>query len=263
VQWHAADLLDENQARRLMQIVAPSHWLHLAWCPTIPGQFWSNLENIHWVRASLGLFEAFEQNGGQRAVFAGTCAEYDWDFGFCRENHTLLRPTTLYGIAKHSLHGLLREWAAQKAISLAWGRVFFLYGPGEHPNKLVASLCRALIKGEIAHCSEGTQRRDFLHVFDAATAFVALLESEAQGAFNVASGQANSVRELAQMLGELTGRGDLLKFGLPSPEAPFVVADVARLRDEIGWMPRYALEAGLRQTLNWWREMNQHDETTH
>ena len=134
--------------------------------------------------------------------------------------------------------------------------VFFLYGPHEHPRRLVASVARSLLDGQPALCTAGGQRRDFLHVEDAADACVSLLRSEVCGAVNVASGEAVTVCAVAEKLAAVVGAYGLLRPGaLPSrpDEAPLLVADVRRLRHEVGWRPRFDLNGGLAHTVEWWR----------
>jgi nucleoside-diphosphate-sugar epimerase len=184
VHVHQADLLEPAQVAALLANVQPSHLLHLAWY-TQPGSYWTSLENIRWVQASLDLLQTFVAHGGQRVVMAGSCAEYDLSYGYCAERITPLRPTTMYGKAKHALQLLEDAFAEQTQISAAWGRLFFLYGPHEYPERLVAAVIRALLQKQPARCSHGNQIRDFLYVQDAANAFVALLESDVRGAVNI------------------------------------------------------------------------------
>ena len=82
-------------------------------------------------------------------------------------------PATLYGTAKHALHTLVER----SGVSAAWGRVFFVFGPHEHPARLASSVASALVRGEPAETGPGTQVRDFLYSEDLAAAFVALLDS--------------------------------------------------------------------------------------
>ena len=171
-----------------------------------------------------------------------------------RANHAL-STRDAYGACKHGLDVIASRFAAQAGLSYAWARIFFLYGPNEHPARLVASVARSLLSGEQARCSPGAQARDFLHVEDAARALVQLLVSDIQGAVNIASGQAVTVRELASRIGNLLGRRDLIDFGaLPGPtdEPPVIRADVRRLTQEVGWHPQYNLDSGLHQTVEWW-----------
>ncbi|HET8629276.1 MAG TPA: NAD(P)-dependent oxidoreductase [Thermomicrobiales bacterium] len=255
ITWHCADLLDDRQREALVEAVRPTHLLHLAWY-TEPGKYWSAPENFRWVRASLALAESFAAAGGRRLVAAGTCAEYDWRYGYCSEAVTPLAPATTYGRCKDALRALLEALAAQTGMSVAWGRVFFLYGPYEQPGRLVSSVAASLVRGQPALCSHGNQIRDFLHVEDVAGAFVALLESDVAGAVNIASGDPVRLQELIFGLADLLGRRDLVQLGAvaTAPDEPrLLVANVGRLRDEAGWHPRYDRERGLAQTLAWWQ----------
>jgi nucleoside-diphosphate-sugar epimerase len=255
VRPHAVDLLDPQQVPALVAEVRPTHLLHLAWITT-PKVYWTSPENLRWVEASLRLLRTFAEHGGRRVVVAGSCAEYGWQSGHCHETRTPLRPATLYGTCKDALRSVLEAFARQAGLSAAWGRVFFLYGPHEHPGRLVSSVVRALLAGEAAPCSPGTQRRDFLHVADVADAFVALLRSDARGAVNIASGETVAVRDVVRRVAAAVGRPDLLRLGaLPgNPSEPAVLsADVTRLRGEVGWAPRFTLDEGLAHTIAWWK----------
>jgi nucleoside-diphosphate-sugar epimerase len=258
--WHAADLLEPGAAERLLRSVRPSHLLHLAWFAT-PGEFWSSPENDRWVEASTTLFREFAAVGGERIVVAGTCAEYDWSSGVCVEGKTPLQPATPYGRSKHLLHERTEQLASEVDITAAWGRIFFVYGPHEHPNRLVASVIGSLLRGTEARCSHGLQVRDFLHVSDVADAFVALLDAEAVGPVNIASGSGTRVRDLVELVAAAIGRQDLLRFGaVPAPpgDPEVLVADVHRLRAELAWAPRFSLEEGVTQTVEWWRQEGVH-----
>ena len=71
--WHRVDLLDPAKVSDLLALVRPSHLLHLAWFAT-PGEFWSSLENVRWVQASLQLLQAFAIRGCPAAVRSGPSA---------------------------------------------------------------------------------------------------------------------------------------------------------------------------------------------
>jgi nucleoside-diphosphate-sugar epimerase len=256
VQWEHVDLLTDRAAADLVERVAPTHLLHLAWYAK-PGAFWRSPENLPWVEASLRLTRAFVDGGGRRAVIAGTCAEYEWtDRMRCVEGQTPLRPSTLYGASKHALQVISERYACEVGISLAWGRVFFVFGPREDSARLGGAVARSLVLGEEAACSHGEQVRDFLYSEDLAQAFVALLDSPVQGAVNLASGTPVRVRDLVEALAGAAGRPDLLRLGA-RPAAPGepaeLVADVTRLREEVGWSPPATLERRAADTIAWWR----------
>ena len=256
VNWHMIDLLALDQVEDLLASLCPSHLLHFAWYAA-PGKYWSAPENVLWEQASLALLRAFTRHGGHRAVMAGTCAEYDWNYGFCSEQYTPLAPRTLYGTCKRALQMTLQAYAAQAQLSAAWGRIFFLYGPHEHPSRLVASVIQALLNNEPALCSHGNQVRDFLYVQDVADAFVALLESSVVGPVNIASGQPVQLKAIISAIAEQLERTELVHLGALSvagDEPPFIVADIRRLQTEVGWQPKYDITTGLAQTITWWRK---------
>jgi nucleoside-diphosphate-sugar epimerase len=255
VTWHGSDLLDHEQIKRLMNAVEPSHLLHFAWYAE-PGKYWTARENLDWLGASVALLQAFSLNGGRRAVMAGTCAEYDWNHGSFDENLTPLIPSTLYGTCKHASQQVLNAYSRLYGLSSAWGRIFFPYGQHEHPARLVPSVIGALVEGRPALCTSGEQVRDFIHVHDAAGAFVALLASRVEGAVNIASGRGVAVKDIALGIGERLGRRDLVRLGvrpLLQGEPPILIADVRRLEEEVGWHSAVNIEDGLAATIDWWR----------
>ena len=152
--------------------------------------------------------------------------------------------------------GLLPHLPTVAGFELAWGRVFFLYGPGEPSQRLLPLVTRALLSGEQATVTAGTQVRDFMHVDDVARAFVAVLDSQLQGAVNIAAGTGIPLRELVELVGAAAGRPELIEFGAISQrigEPASLVADVRRLRDTVGFRPRREIADGVRETVEWWR----------
>ena len=251
VTWHSADFLELDSAASLVEKVRPTHLLHFAWY-AVPGKYWTASENLAWVKATAGLMQAFTDRGGQRAVMAGSCAEYDWKFDYCSEEFTPCRPATLYGACKHGTQLLLDAWSRQTGLSSAWGRIFFLYGPGEYPSRLIPSVINSLLRGEPARCTHGNQVRDFLHVEDAAAAFVALLDSDVKGAVNIASGIPVPLKDVVHAAADYLNRRGLVQLGaLPASvgEPDALIADVGRLRSEVGFRPRFSLKEGIAGTI--------------
>ena len=157
VSWHSVNLLEPDQVHNAIESICPTHLLHFAWY-TKPGLYWSAKENIQWLQASLNLVQEFSAVGGKRIVSAGTCAEYDWRFGYCSEDVTPLKPQTLYGISKQSFQIIAQEILKSADISNAWGRIFFLYGPYENQSRLVPSIINALLPA--ATCTLHCRRPD-------------------------------------------------------------------------------------------------------
>jgi nucleoside-diphosphate-sugar epimerase len=187
---------------------------------------------------------------------AGTCAEYRWDGELLREHHTPLEPATLYGACKHATHVVATAVAAQLDVSFAWGRIFFLYGPGEPTGRLVSSLASGLLAGEDVPATDGHQRRDFMYVADVADAFITLLDGRATGAFNIASGEPVAVRDVVRLIEQTTGVHDRVRLGALATRASdpeVIVGDTRRMRTELDWHPATGLERGISETVAWWR----------
>jgi nucleoside-diphosphate-sugar epimerase len=257
VTWHSCDLLAPGQGEAIIESVRPDVLLHLGWS-TAHGQFWTDPANEDWRRRSLALARVAAEAGTRRIVMAGTCFEYAFpDIGDCDETRTSLAGHTPYDRAKSACWQGLQGLAAQHSLSVAWARLFHLYGPHESPNRLVSSICRALVAGEPARMSSGKVWRDFLDARDAGTGLAALAASPVEGAVNIASGEAIRLVDLGRQLAEIAGRPDLLQVGaLPdrSNEPTRIVAAVDRLQLEVGFQPAHSLPQGLSDALAFWRD---------
>jgi nucleoside-diphosphate-sugar epimerase len=255
VTWHACDLFDAGALASLVQSLRPSHTLHLAWTAT-PGKYWTSPDNELWAAASMRLLEELARAGARRLVCAGSCAEYSWKYGLCSEKTTPLAPNSPYGKSKHALQMLLSSTGSSLGVSTAWGRVFFPYGPYEHRDRLTSYVIRSLLAGERALCTTGDHRRDFLYAGDVADAFVTLLESDLDGPINIGSGEAIAVKTVVAAIGKCIGRPELIQLGarpLLADEPDLLVADVQRLRDQLGWSPHTTLAQGINESVEFWK----------
>jgi nucleoside-diphosphate-sugar epimerase len=249
-----AALTDQAAIARALDSFRPDLVLHLAWNAT-PGQYLTSVENLALVKSSIDLAKTAFDVGCPRFVGAGTCFEYDLSRGLVSEESPT-RPTSLYSAAKLGLFQVLEQLAALEKRSFAWLRFFYLYGPFEAEQRIVASVIRSLLRGESARVTEGAQVRDFLHVEDAAGAAVAAALRDLQGPVNIGSGVPVTMRELVRTIGAACGMPELIAHGAAPyrPHDPLVVcADNTKLRS-IGWKPRYDLGQGIAHTVAWWKK---------
>ncbi|MFC1643523.1 NAD-dependent epimerase/dehydratase family protein [Chlamydiota bacterium] len=253
--WHKCDLLNQNQQKSLIKEIKPDYLLHFAWY-TVPGKYWTSLENHNWVIASSDLLKNFQENGGSRAIIAGTCAEYDWNYDYYSEEKTPLNPRTLYGSCKNDLHHKLSQFSKKTGMSSAWGRIFFLYGPYEAKARLIPSVIRSLLQNQSAKCTHGNQIRDFIHVEDVASAFITLMESNLEGPVNIASGEPITLKTIIYAIADLLGKNHLIELNALSAqenEPLSLVADVSKLNHLLNWKPKITLREGLINTVDWWK----------
>ncbi len=254
VRWHAADLLDEDAARALLRDVRPTRLVHAAWYVE-HGRFWTAPENEAWLAASEALAAAFVALGGRRMVGIGTCAEYADAAGQDAEpwpESRALGPATPYGRAKAELARRLARLGERHAVEIAWTRLFHMFGPGEPPGRLVPSVALALIEGREARCASGRPVRDFVATRFIGAAIAALAASRVTGPVNVASGEGRRIADVVSFLGQAAGKPELVRLGaLPDRpgEVPVMVADVTRLRREVGFTQPPTVEDDLRALL--------------
>jgi nucleoside-diphosphate-sugar epimerase len=230
--------------------------------------YWTSAENFRWLGASERLLRSFHAHGGCRVMMAGSCAEYDWSrAGVCDE---LLSPLAddqaapndpavaapPYTACKIALQRILADFGHRERLSTVWGRIFFQFGPHEHPDRLVPSVIRNLLLNQEAPCSHGRQIRSFLHVADVGEAFAAVLDSELEGPVNIGSDERIAVQDLVGRIGRQIGRSELLRLGARAASAAeplLLVPEIHRLRDGARWRPRFTLNEALSDTIEWWR----------
>jgi nucleoside-diphosphate-sugar epimerase len=204
---------------------------------------------------ALSLAELMAAVGCHRYLHAGTCFEYATTDRLITESSPV-GPHTLYGACKQAASVTVQMLGrVAETMSVAWPRIFYVYGPDEAPHRLVPDVTGRLLHGEPAPTTAGEQIRDYMHVEDVAAAIWTVATSGYEGPVNIATGDQVPVRRVVEAIGALVGRPDLLEIGAKSyrpEEPPAIRADVSLLR-RLGWQPRYTLESGLKQTVEWWR----------
>ena len=251
--WIEADLLQDVDFSALVQKARATHLLHLAWYAE-HGRYWNSPLNLRWVEATTRLTEAFCLAGGRQIVVAGTCAEYDWTYGYCREDVTPLNPATLYGVAKDAARRLTMAVCREHGIPCAWGRVFLPFGAGEVYQRLIPSLIEVFLGQRPPFGVNAMAYRDFLHASDVAEGFVRLLTTGVSGAYNICSGEPMRLAEVVTNLASLLGANPESVLAL-SPdragEPPLFVGENLKLKT-LGWQPSLTLRQGLEYTFQGW-----------
>ncbi len=181
-------------------------------------------------------------------IGAGSQAEYG------PKNHLITEaecpaPTTLYGAAKLSAGMLTQRVCDLAGVRHSWLRIFSTYGPDDNPGWLLPSLVRQLRAGQRPLLTPCEQTWDYLHVEDAAAAFLAVADTAATGIFNLASGRETRLRSIIEQVRDLVAPDGQLGFG----EVPYRADQVMRMAVSVrslssatGWSPQIDLQAGLR-----------------
>lgn len=223
----------------------PDACVHFAWIAT-PGVYLESPENEKHLEWGLDLARRLKAIGLRQFVGVGTCIEYKITNAPLNEDTTPVDPTTLYSRCKNALRETLEAEARKDGTHFCWGRIFYPYGVGEHPDRLCSALIRKLSRGEKLVLKTPHSTKDYIYNEDLAAAILLTVEKKFIGTINWGTGEGISVRQIADQIAAMLGRPDLVENANPLQTDPlgFVVADAGKLR-RLGWQPAHSLAAGL------------------
>lgn len=223
----------------------PETCIHAAWIAT-PGAYLESRENLRFVEWSHTFIQRAAGCGMGHVVALGTCVEYSITGEVLSEKSTPLAPLSTYARCKDALRRRLEEEGKKMGFALCWGRVFYPYGPGEHPARLCSAAVHYLRRHEPFVMEHPDSVRDFIFIEDLARAILLAAECGFHGALNLGTGEGVTVAALGRAVGERLGRPDLIRTIESPVQDPFgfVVADARRLC-ELGWRPAVGLSEGV------------------
>jgi CDP-glucose 4,6-dehydratase len=215
------------------------------------------------VRGAWNVFEACREHGVARVVFASSDKAYGSSPELPYREDFPLRAANTYDASKAAADIVARSYASAYGLPLAVTRFANIYGGGDlNFSRLIPETTIAVLDGRPpAIRSDGSPERDFLHVEDAVSAYLAIeaaLETgKARGeAFNAGGERPHSVREVVDLIAAAAGTGiepEYLGTGTPDGEIDRQYVDSTKLRELTGWCPRIGLGDGLGETLEWYR----------
>ncbi len=201
------------------------------------------------VRTTEVVMHSAARAGVRRILLASSSSVYGPAAGPVGEDAPL-RPLSPYARSKRRAELVARRLARRHGLELVTLRYFTVYGPRQRPDMAFARFVRAALHGgEMPLLGDGRQTRDFTYVGDAVEATVAALERARPGTvYNVAGGRPVVLADALRLLGAALGRAPELAARPPDAREPrSTAADLGRVRRELDWAPRTALELGLRR----------------
>ena len=174
-----------------------------------------------------------------------------------------LQPRFPYDVSKACTDLVARSYAHTYGLPVAVTRLANVYGGGDvNWSRLVPDTARALATGDRPVIrSDGSPQRDYIHVSDAVSAYLAVADSlpERRGrAWNAGSGEPVSVMEIARKLIAVSGRDvepEVHGTGTPHGEIDRQHLDSTRIREELDWAPRTNLDDGLTEAWAWYERV--------
>jgi GDP-4-dehydro-6-deoxy-D-mannose reductase len=261
------DLLDPAAVAACVERVRPNLIVNAAGSPSV-ARSWEHPEEAHAINAAgvRNLLEAAARLAPRAhlvclssAAVYGQPGEEEMPLG----EDAPLAPVSPYGEAKLAMEQFCREAEGSSGPWIAVVRAFNLVGPGQPPFNAASSLARQVAEAEFAGGSRvelalGSPEaaRDLIDVRDAARALVGLASERVAGTYNLCTGRAHSVAELAAALASLTAlevetRTDPALARRSDPL--LLLGDPSRLREATGFAPQIPLEHSLADLLEWWR----------
>src|SRR3954447_6759502 len=214
------------------------------------------------VRGAWNIFEACREQGVGRVVFASSDKAYGASPELPYKEDFPLRAAYPYDASKAAADIIARSYANAYGVPLAVTRFANVYGGGDlNFSRLIPETAIAVLDGRPPLIrSDGSPERDFLHVDDAVSAYLAIAAAldrgEARGeAFNAGGERPHSVREVVDQIAAAAAAGiepEYLGSGTPDGEIDRQYVDSTKLRDLTAWSPRVELADGLRRTLEWY-----------
>lgn len=235
-----------------------------------PGKYYRN-NLVH----TLNLMECLRRHRVWRFVFSSTAAIYGAPDQMPITEDTPPRPINAYGNGKLAVERALADYAN----AYGWGYAALRYfnaagaaadasiGEDHDPETHLIPLVLQAIKGKIPAIEvfggdyptpDGTCVRDYVHVEDLAEAHLLAMEKLQPGkglCYNLGIGTGYSVREVIRTAEEVTGRKVPVREGARRPgDPPELVASPAKIRQELGWKPRYVSLRDIIESAWRWQE---------
>jgi len=254
VRVHAADIVDAEQVYSVVARIAPTHVFHLAAHGSYSWQIDSERILATNMLGTLHLLDAGSRHGCEAFVNTGSSSEYGFKSHAPSEDE-LPKPNSDYGVAKAAATMLARYRGQEAKMRISTLRLYSVYGPFEAPGRLLPTLALAARGGRVPPLVDPTIARDFVYVDDVIDAYLVASERAGGGEiYNVGTGIQTSLAELIEIAGDVFSFEPKPRWGtMParSWDTTTWVADPAKIRRDLGWLPRTTLSDGLRALGEW------------
>ncbi len=193
-----------------------------------------------------------------RVVFASSSSIYGDVKCYPTAEDVPPRPISPYGITKLGCEHLARSFARAAGLEVVGLRYFTVFGPRQRPDMAFTRLLRAAVCGDTFELlGDGNQSRDFTFVADVVAATIRAMEWGRPGVnYNVGGGAETTLNRVIELVEELSGNAvAIARRDRVAGDVRRTASDTARIRADIGWVPKTPVREGLAEQLQWIRSL--------
>lgn len=209
------------------------------------------------VLGTLNMLEICRFRGVKKFVFASSSSVYgNGEPPFSEVGTPTDRPLSPYAASKAAGEGLCYSYHGLFGMDVSVMRYFTVYGPAGRPDMSIFRFVREVAEGgEVTVYGDGTQRRDFTFVDDAARATLLSLRDVGFEAFNIAGGGAVALGEVVGIIENCLGKKAVLKNERMHPaDSVVTAAEISKAEKLLGWRPEVGIEKGVKSCVEWYVE---------
>jgi nucleoside-diphosphate-sugar epimerase len=255
---HEVDLGDAGSVEAVLSDVRPESVFHLAQQGGYSWQTDAKAIVATNVLGTINLVDAARKVGVGAFVNTGTSSEYGSKDHAPAETERL-EPNSTYAVTKAAGTLYCRHISLAHDFNAVTLRLYSVYGPYEEPGRLIPTLILHGMEGRLPPLVDPETARDYVYIEDVVDAYLAAASKPvpAGSVFNVGTGRETKMREIVDIVRSGMGIEARPEWGsMPSRswDLSSWVADVAAIRETLGWEARYQVEKGLSLTIAWLSE---------
>jgi len=210
------------------------------------------------ILATQRLLEASRGKALRRFVYASSSSVYGETQVLPLHEAAPVLPLSPYGVSKLAAERLCRLYWKNFDVPTISLRYFTVYGPGQRPDMSFHRFIKAMLTGgSFRIFGTGEQTRDFTFVEDAAEVTMnAITRGAAGGVYNIGGGNRVSLKEVVELMAALTSTKPDFQFqDFEKGDMMHTMADATLAREELGYLPRTDIEAGLKAEIDWLKRL--------
>jgi nucleoside-diphosphate-sugar epimerase len=253
---HETDLADDETIIKLCGQIRPEWIFHLA----AYGAYASQADTRRMVQTNivgtLNVVNAMLRVGFETFVNTGSSSEYGLKDRGPGETEAI-EPNSDYAVTKASATLLCRSIARRHGVRIQTLRLYSVYGPYEEPTRLMPTLIVRGLSGKLPPLVRSEIARDYVYAADVTEAYLLAAEhanQEPGDVYNVGTGVQTSIGDVVELTRRVLGVTVEAEWASMPDRAWDTIAWVAnstRIRERLGWLPRYTLEAGFQEMVRW------------